>query len=223
MAVLSRRHGFLFIQNPRTGSTAIGDGLLVPELGAEVVGIPASHQTAGDKHASAAELVQRGLLSADEIAGLYVFGAIRNPYDSLVSLYEKMHGGYAPLLDDPTAWVHRQPAYLASMRVAVGAEFSDWVIFHLTRRPKWQLPRATFTRGRSIPDRYLGLDRLLRYETLQGDFDAAMDDLGLPRLEIPRVNVTDRIADYRSRYTPTARWLARRTYRRYQDVFGYRF
>ncbi|MBA2337052.1 MAG: hypothetical protein H0V96_04715 [Acidimicrobiia bacterium] len=223
MAVISREHRFLFIQNPRTGSTAIGEGLLVPRFGAEIVGVPASHETAGDKHASADDLVQHGLLTADEVDRLYVFGAIRNPYDSLVSLYDKMHGEYAPLLDDPTSWVHKQPAYVASMRVAVDSGFSEWVIFHLTRRPVWQLPRATLSRGRSISPRYLGLDRLLRFESLQGGVDAAMDDLGLPRQEVPRVNVTRRRPGYRIRYDATARWVARRAYRRYEQVFGYRF
>ena len=112
----------------------------MPRLGAEFVGTPPSHETAGDKHASASELVRRGLLPADEVERLYVFGTIRNPYDSLVSLYEKMSGSYSALVDDPTSWVHKQPAYLASMRVAREADFSEWAIFHLTRRPAWQLP-----------------------------------------------------------------------------------
>ncbi|MET0832082.1 MAG: sulfotransferase family 2 domain-containing protein [Acidimicrobiia bacterium] len=223
MAVVSRDHGFLFIQNPRTASTAMGEGLLMPRLGAEFVGTPPSHETAGDKHASASELVRRGLLTTDELDRLYVFGAIRNPYDSLVSLYEKMSGSYAALVDDPTSWVHKQPAYLASMRVAREADFSEWAIFHLTRRPAWQLPVAAFSRGRVVGDRFLRLDRLLRFETLQADFDAAMDDLGLGRLEIPRLNVTDRDRAYRPRYSTRARWLARRAYRNYETAFGYTF
>jgi hypothetical protein len=223
MAVISREHGFLFIQNPRTASTAMGEGLLVPRLGAELVGTSPSHETAGDKHASASELVRRGLLSADEVDRLYVFGTIRNPYDSLVSLYEKMTGSYSALADDPTSWVHKQPAYLASMRVAREAEFSEWVIFHLTRRPAWLVPLAAVTRGRAVDDRFLGLDRLLRFEDLQAGFDAAMDDLGLARLEIPLVNVTGRDDGYRPRYTGRARWLARRAYRHYETAFGYTF
>ena len=134
-----------------------------------------------------------------------------------------MRGAYAPLLDDPTSWVHEQPAYVASLRVARQADFADWVVFHLTRRPGWQLPRAALSRGRTVDERYLGLDRLLRFETLQDDFDSAMDDLGLPHLEVPRVNVTSRRGDYRDRYTTRARWLARRSYRHYETTFGYTF
>jgi hypothetical protein len=223
MAVISRDHGFLFIQNPRTASTAMGEGLLMPRLGAAFVGTPPSHETAGDKHASASELVHRRLLPADEVERLYVFGTIRNPYDSLVSLYEKMTGSYSALVDDPTSWVHKQPAYLASMRVAREADFSEWAIFHLTRRPAWLLPMAAVTRGRVVDDRFLGLDRLLRFESLQAGFDAAMDDLGLARLEIPRVNVTGRDDAYRPRYSARARWLARRAYRNYETAFGYTF
>lgn len=223
MAVISREHGFLFVQNPRTASTAIGEGVLVPMLGAEVVGVPWSHETAGDKHASTRDLVERGLITAADLDQLYVFGAIRNPYDSLVSLYEKMRGTYASLVDDPTSWVHRQRAYVASLRVAREAEFPDWAVFHLTRRPAWQLPRVALTRGRAIDHRYLGLDRLLRFESLQADFDAAMDDLGLAHLEIPRMNVTGRSTEYRSRYDRRARWVAQRAYRHYEAAFGYTF
>ena len=93
-----------------------------------------------------------------------------------------MRGSYSGLIDDPTSWVHEQPAYVASIRVAQDEDFSDWVVFHLTRRPAWQLPAVAFSRGRVVDDRFLRLDRLLRFESLQADFDAAMDDLGLPRL-----------------------------------------
>lgn len=223
MAIRSDRWGYLFIEVPRTASKAIGQGVLIPDLAGVMVGTPESHETAGDVHATPAELIQRGLVTSDDLDRLYVFAVVRNPYDAVVSLYEKMRGKYAPLLADPTSWVHEQPAYRASMEVAQEASFSDWLVFHLTRRSNAALPLAVVRPPRRFPRHYDHADRIMRFETLQHDFDEVLRDLTLKPMEIPVLNRTERDRDHRGYYDRKARWLAERAFAPFRSTFGYEF
>lgn len=221
MAIVSEEHGYLFVQVPRTGSTAIGENTLEPLYGGEFVGRRPTRELSGDKHASHQELIRRGLVSKQLLQRIYVFSTVRNPYDSSVSLYEKMRRTYAPLLEDPTSWLYKMPGYLKSIRVAVEASFSDWFIFHHTRRTPLALPLRVFRRPRPLPEHYRAVDRIMRFERLQQDFDLALADLGLPSVELPVVNVTKRDRDYRPYYDRRAKWLAERVFGNYRTHFGY--
>ena len=188
-----------------------------------MVGVAETHRTAGDVHASQHRLVERGLVTEEHLRQLLVFGTVRNPFDSMVSLYEKMRTKYAPLLEDETSWVYSQPGYHRSMIVAQDADFSQWLVFHLTRRRLFPVLIAASRPPRALPDYYRGMDRIMRFENLQADFDAVLEELGVGAIEIPRINVTARSVDYRDYYSPRARRLAEHVFSEYRERFGYTF
>ena len=90
MAVLCRDLGLLFVLNPATGSTAIGN-LPREKYGAEW--LPADDTpSVRKKHSTLRELMDAGLVSAEERSRLGVVTSVRNPYDRLVSIYAKRAG-----------------------------------------------------------------------------------------------------------------------------------
>ena len=70
MAIISRRHGYLFLMAPRTGCTAIGERVLIPHFDGEY--LPAEDVLADDgsivaakKHSTLEDLRRARLVSKD--------------------------------------------------------------------------------------------------------------------------------------------------------------
>src|SRR3989337_4100861 len=100
MAVISERYRFLFVMSPRPGCTAIAYGVLVPHL--QAVRVPGKDIRDGDgkmlvdsKHGTLSDLLGYGLIAPEKAGRLFKFCAVRNPFDSLVSLYVKNPTPYA--------------------------------------------------------------------------------------------------------------------------------
>lgn len=227
MAIICREHGLLFIMAPRTGCTAIG-AVLQSSLGGvklpEERIIDSRGMIAVDsKHSSLEELTARGLVTPEDLRSLLVFTAVRNPFDSLVSLYAKMSGEYQSFLDDPESWVHKIPNYAEQLRYAKDHSFQRWLI-----KKCWRvaLGSALGRGGRSLFDRYTsGAHMIMRFEDLDRDFAAVLSRAGLSsEQEIPRVNTTQgRVRDYRQYYSPLTRALVAGAYKRDLDSFDYAF
>src|SRR5438477_9476078 len=131
MAIICRDYSLLFIMTPRTACTAVGE-LLVQHYGGEF--LPAedildSHGIIAvqRKHSTLEELIQHGLLTGEEAGSLLKIATVRNPFDSLVSLYFKQRLKYQPLLGDPSSWVNRSVKYADHMRYAQAHSFNEWV------------------------------------------------------------------------------------------------
>jgi hypothetical protein len=235
MAVISREYGYLFIEAPRTGSTAIANGVLVKHLGGTPVLADHLRDAEGrlrvhQKHVTLAELVNNEVLTKDEVNRLFKFSAVRNPFDSLVSQYVKARTVYRRnLLDDP-AYVAFQPRFAALLSAALTRTFPEWIDYRL--RPKqwhrrWR-QRAARRLGRSRTDAgsFLeGVDFVMRFERVQEEFGDVLRRLGIEqRIEIPVMNVTDdRDPDYRSYYDDRSRRLVAEVYRPIITRFGYQF
>ena len=91
MAIICRQHGLLFIMTPRTACTAVGD-LLCTHYGGEFIpseDILDSHGfiAVQKKHSTLPELIKHKVLAPKEAKSLLKIAAVRNPFDSLVSLY----------------------------------------------------------------------------------------------------------------------------------------
>ena len=128
------------------------------------------------------------------------FTAVRNPFDSLVSQYVKMRTSYAPLLDDPKSFVHRDAVYRTSMQQAAHMTFPEWVaaryvgrhVRQLGRPPTWRAPATWSRRGWAGP-RHMnagflrGAHHVMRFEQLQQGFDEVCDRLGLRVARDPRM------------------------------------
>jgi len=227
MAIICRSQGLLFIMVPRTGCTAIGD-LLCKELGGKFLPEDDILDARGVallryKHNTLSQLFEHGLLTAQEKARLFTFTCVRNPFDSLVSLYVKLSSTYQSLLEDNTAFVHRDPGYIDEMNWCRTHTFDEW----LERRYAPRRVLRVFKRRRraSMFSQYIdGADYVMRFERLQDDFDEVLRRVGLPRLDIPVFNATpDRVPDYRVYYSDRSRRLVESVFRADLTRDGYRF
>lgn len=225
MAILCRDHKLLFIMTPRTACTAIGE-LLLERLGGEYVpredlqgerGIVVSR-----KHATLHQLLAHGWLSEEERRRLLVFTCVRNPFDSLVSLYVKKAVTYQPLLSDPTAFIHQVPGYVADMKWCRLHSFDEWIV---KRYAPSVFDRLLGRNRRPMFHRFTdGVDVVMRFERLQRDFDAVLTRVGLPPIRIPTINETpEREHDYRRYYTPRSRRIVEYVCRDDCEQYGYRF
>lgn len=219
MPVISRSNGYLFIATPRTGSTAIVqvlhehyDGVTIPSETVERDG----RVLVDSKHGRLSQLIAHGILSEQESEELFKFCGVRNPFDSLVSLYEKTKRRYVRQLDNPDHFIHRSPRQLRAARAARDG-FPSWLqamFGHDIDKPPAHLEAA-------LND---DLDFVIRFEHLQTDFDEVMTRLGLETHPVPEVNPTPgRTDDYRSYYDEASRALVERRFALDLSMFGYEF
>lgn len=146
-----------------------------------------------------------GVLSRDwrdrpaEERRYFVFSAVRNPFDRLISAWRYLKSTRdRPLLD-----VLLNPP-------REGHDFR-----HLTRTQVSLL--------REQKSRKLITDDLIRYERCQEDFDRVRRRLNLPPFRLPVMNVSNRGPDYRIYFDTQTRALAEEMYMEDLLTFGYRF
>ena len=228
MALICRQHNLLFIMTPRTACTAIGE-LLRAELSAEYLPAEDVHGANGDiavqqKHSTLEQLAEHGILSDADRQQLFVIAAVRNPFDSLVSLYVKKSEKYRPLLDDPHSWVHQVTGYADDMRFCQSHTFDQWIEKHFATSFLDRIKKRG--KRKSLFRKYVdGVDAIIKFETLQEDFDQAIKQAGVAtRLTIPQVNQTaERQNSYRDYYTPRSRHIVEQTFSEDLKRFSYSF
>jgi len=212
---------------PRTGCTAIGE-LLLEHYDGEFVPSEDILDSAGmiavqKKHSTLEELIENRLLAREEANRLFKVATVRNPFDSLVSLYFKQRFKYEPLLDDVSSWVNRSPRYTKYMEYAQQHSFNQWVVKVCYRK---FIKSLLGFRSSMFPGHTRDMDAVLRYESLKTDLKSAFTRAGIPwKADIPVVNRTaERDArDYRRCYSPLARFVVGRAYADDLKAYGYRF
>ena len=227
MAILCQQHGLLFIQAPRTGCTAI-EQLLLERFGGRSV--PPENILDKDgfvrvqrKHCTVPQLLREGLLHASYHHRLTTVTTVRNPFDSLVSLYVKKREAYHDRLTDPSSWVHQLRGYVEDMEFCRTHTFEEWI---LKRYAVSRVDRLLGRGKRSLYGRYVeGVAVVMRFERLQQDFEAVMRSLGVDGdVTIPNVNPTrQRQTSYQSYYTPAVRRLVEYVFKPDLDKYGYAF
>jgi Sulfotransferase family len=212
---------------PRTACTAIGK-LLCEHYSGEF--LPAEDILDSDgfisvqkKHSTLAELLEHELLTVQEAESLLKVAAVRNPYDSLVSLYLKKRYKYQPLLADSSSWVNRLPSYAESMRYAQAHSFNAWIFKTCYKKV---IKRLLGFRSSMFPEHTLGMDVVLRYESIEEDLKDAFSRAGIEwKADIPKVNRTEEREnrDYRSFYSWPAALVVGYAYGHDLRTYGYRF
>jgi Sulfotransferase family len=227
MAIICRKYNLLFIMTPRTACTAIGK-LLCDHFGGEFIPSDDILDSRGlilvdKKHSTLSDLIKHKVLTVEEVGSLLKVAAVRNPFDSLVSLYFKQRLKYQPLLSDPSSWVNRFPEYAKNMRYARAHSFNRWV---LKVSYKKLIKRLLGFRPSMFADHTRGVDVVMRYETIEADLTEVFRKAGMAsRANIPMVNRTDERAnsDYRSCYSRLAQLAVTIAYSRDLARYGYRF
>ena len=229
MAFISQRYRFLFVMSPRTGCTSIAYGVIVPHL--EGCRVPwkdivdeGGRLLVDSKHSTVPDLLYYGLVSEEDVQGLFKVCAVRNPFDSLVSLFVKSQTTYAKLVDDPSSFLHKKPNALEDVRGAADATFSEWVKNRYVPSGS-RGSRLRTLRPRHMYERYMKrVDHIMRFERLLDDLDEVLAKIGAPTgLELANINPTPRDKDYRPYYTDEAREIVERVFKPDLERFGYKF
>jgi hypothetical protein len=227
MAIICRKYNVLFIMTPRTACTAIGellcehyDGEFLP---AEDILDSRGFISVQKKHSTLSQLFAHNLLTAGEAKSLLKVAAVRNPFDSLVSLYFKQRLKYQPLLSDPSSWVHRLPGYAQSMRYAQRDSYNAWV-FKVSYRKL--IKRLLGLRASMFADHTNGADEVIRFESMEENLRKTFKRAGIDwKAHIPSINRTDERTDrdYRSFYSRPAALAVAVAYSYDLKTYGYRF
>jgi hypothetical protein len=212
---------------PRTACTAIGD-LLCTHYGGEFVPSEDILDSQGfitvqKKHSTLSQLIKHEILTPEEAESLLKIAAVRNPFDSLVSLYFKQRLKYQPLLSDSSSWVNRSIGYAGHMRYAQTHSFNEWV-FKVSYRKF--IKRLLRIRASMFADYTRGMDVILRYESIEKDLKETFCRAGIPwKADIPKVNRTDErtAGDYRSVYSRVAALTVRFVYAYDLKTYDYEF
>ena len=227
MAIICRSYNLLFIMTPRTACTAVGE-VLCKHLGGEYLPQEDIVDSEGffvvqKKHSKLKELLDNKLLSPEEVSSLKIFTTIRNPFDSLVSLYVKKRDKYYPLLSDPESWVYRVPNYVEDIKFCRNHSFNTLIYKSYGRH----LIKFILGHGRtSIFDEFTqSANEIIRFENLRSDFQGILDMAGIQKkLTIPRVNITaNRATDYRPYYSKLSRMMVEFILQNDLRKYEYRF
>jgi hypothetical protein len=212
---------------PRTACTAIGE-VLCEHFGGEY--LPAEDICAPDgrilvqqKHGNLEELLRFGILKKTEAESLLKFCSVRNPFDSLVSLYIKKRYKYQPLLEDPSSWVHRVPGYARDMRFCSNHSFETWITRVCCKKIIQRTVGLKPSMYRSFTQ---GMDVVMRYENLQDDFKKVLTNANIDwDSSIPRINRTEekKNTDYHTFYGKSSRKLVEFAYYHDLNSYGYSF
>lgn len=220
MAILCRDIGLLFLQAPHTGSTSLGT-LFREDFG----GVKLLEDRVRDedgrivlrqKHQTLAQLIEAGLISPEERAGLLVVVGVRNPYDLVLTEYARNRE--AGTVSAAQRLVRRLPGISDDFSAP---DFERFVVRRYT-------PNAFYRRLGRVPmvpvDWTAGADHIIRFEAMQDGLDEALGKVGVSEPHpLPHRNPTAsrRDRDYRALYTPRARDIVAQAYARELEQYGY--
>ena len=154
------------------------------------------------KHATLADI--EGVVTRQEIARMFAFALVRNPWDRMVSYYHWLRGQN---FDHPAVTLAKRTtfdAFVAAPLIAQSMKAGTAVSY------------VTDAAGR------LRANHFVRLEHLEEDLVPLRAHLGFD-LDLPHVNTSDRRADYRSAYTDASRAHVARICAEDIARFGYRF
>jgi len=206
--IISHSHRYVFVELPRTGSTAVRR-----ELRELYDGTPILH-----KHSTYGEF--RRQASPDQLK-YFVFSGIRNPLDDAVSRYFKLKTDHKQRFSDPeTGQKHRRPVNsflddrMYRYLLKTDADFSTFFLKF------YRLPYDTWASLEHEKFNYV-----MRFERLVDDFAEVLRRIGVePARPLPVVNTTGaRRRSFDEYYSPEARQRARRVFGPYMRRWGYSF
>jgi len=220
MAIVSDRYNLIFILNPRTGCTATSEMMLQKMEGywapPENILDQNDKIEVQSKHTTATELKTHALIPADKLNSYTIFTAVRNPFDSIVSLWTKKRYKYVGAKrTNPNSIVNLIKGYDQDMDFIQTHTFSEWVIEVLGSR-----------KNLAVNTKHVaGTNHVLKFENLQADFSAMLQGLSIEEpFTIKTLNKTkNRDAGYRQYYEPEARQLLEDKLASELETFGYTF
>jgi hypothetical protein len=222
MAILCRDIGLLLLQAPHTGSTSLGT-LLREDFGGvklleERVRDARGRIVLRQKHQTLPQLLEAGLLTAQQRTDLLVVVGVRNPYDLVLTEYARNRE--AGTISRSQRLLRRLPGFSDDFSP------SDFERFVVRRYTPNTIYRALGRKPMVPVDWTEGADHVIRFESMQEGLDEALRRVGVAEPHpLPHRNPTQsrKDHDYRALYTPRAREIVARAYARELRQHGYVF
>lgn len=193
--IVSRGRRFIFVHVPKTGGTALALALEARAMKDDILigDTPKARARAGRvrqlsaagrlwKHSTMADIA--GLVSEEEVAGLFTLTLVRNPWDRAVSYYH---------------WLRAQGFAHPAVRLAKLHDFAGFLTHPQTQSSFREWPYGAYMRDAKGVERCRLYARLEHLLTDLAPFEA---HLGF-RLTVPHVNRSDRARDWRPYFTDT--------------------
>lgn len=197
---ISGKHRCIFIHIPKNAGTSVKEAL---GLGTKVVHLP-WHYYLVSHYAQWKSYLK--------------FAVVRNPWDRIVSSYSfaKMERSYYHNSKrlHPDHMLLRDKTFAECCMMLRDAK-------HLLGNPSWG-PQHPWISDTEEGEHVLMVDRILRYETLEGDFSELCGELGIKKRHLPRINISDR-TDYCKFYNEETREIVRNFYAEDIRLFRYTF
>ena len=213
--IISRGRRYIFVHIPKTGGTAMALALEARAKADDILigDTPKAVKRRGRvrklsargrlwKHSTLADI--DGVVSAEELGELLIFTLVRNPWDRVVSYYH---------------WLRDQSFEHPAVTLAQTLGFDDFLRAPLVQQSLRATPARHYVTDAA--DRERGA-HFVRLEQLANDLAPVEAHLGFA-LEIPRANVSERAANYRSYYSDEAADIVAEICAEDITRFGYRF
>jgi hypothetical protein len=214
--ILSSDRGYIFVHIPKTGGTSLAQALEGRAMAGDILigDTPKARRRRGRlaplraqargrlwKHSTLADI--DGIVTPEEIAGMFTVTLVRNPWDRMVSYY---------------TWARAQRFDHPAVRLARSVDFAAFLDDPTTRAAWAATPARHYMTTADAEERC----RLyIRLERFAEDAAPLWEHLGF-RIDLPHLNASAR-GDYRDYYTDRdAETLAAMAA---EDIarFGYRF
>ena len=205
--IISHEHRYVFVEVPRTGSSAISRELRDNYGGTSIL----------RKHASYRDFLR---VATEDEKSYFVFSCVRNPLDVAVTRYIHLRDNVKDHFTDPWAVTVRNSAASRLERRIFRWFQRQQADFPTFLRRWYVVPYDTWT---SLDHRRM--DMVIRFESLVDDFDDAIRRIGLqPVRPLPVLNATPgKDLDYVAYYTPAAVRRAVWIFGPYMEEWGYSF
>ena len=192
---------YLYVRIPRTGSTSISKML--------------TDQTAWP-HFYASLL--RDLIGEEEYNNKFVFASVRNPWDRLVSWFMFNCNDYRS--DPDQSSIYKNLGFKGW--IMEGCPHTGWKPHHFAHQPENPISQLAWIIDK---DDQVIVDHVVRLENLQEDFEAIKQKLNLPKVTLPRLNISKKRQhqDYRKYYDWESKEKVRQLYRDDVRYFRYEF
>jgi chondroitin 4-sulfotransferase 11 len=215
--ILLDRYGAVYVETPKVACTSIKTAI------AGLIGVDLA-ETGGNPHEARWPTPRAAGGPGPLFPGLFAFAFVRNPWDRLVSCYrDKIRGevdGFTFFTIRPGVanCLARFDAFVAGMSFdafvrAVAAIPDDDADAHFRSQHTF----VTDDEGQ------LAVDFVGRYERLADDVRLLERTIGLPALELPRLQTARSPVSYATLYTAETRQIVADRYARDVEMFGYAF